>query len=129
MQTEHYSGDIPRTPIRFLLYTLRPVSFMAMVGFVVMILTQSIAAFLPLFFGRFIDDVTTTQDIERFAWWGIAFVIIIANITDVISAAFANAIVYILLLLHIMRLSRLLLVCIYYDIAAVAADYFCYYCR
>lgn len=76
MQTEKYSGDIPRTPIKFLLYTLKPVWLMATVGFVVMILTQCIAAFLPLFFGRFIDDVTSTQDIERFAWWGTAFVVV-----------------------------------------------------
>ena len=75
-QTEPYSGDIPKNPIKFLLFTLKPVRLLAVVGIVIMIATQSIAAFLPLFFSLFLDDVTATQDIDRFVWWSIVFVVI-----------------------------------------------------
>lgn len=67
---------IPNTPLRFLWYTVRPFWPIAAIGFFFSSLTQVIASFLPLFFGRFVDDVTTTQDFEQFAFWSIAFVVI-----------------------------------------------------
>lgn len=74
-QTEE-TGRIANTPLKFLMTTVRPYWLIALAGVVAVMFGQVISASMSLFIGRFVDAVNATQDVQTYAVWGIAFVLL-----------------------------------------------------
>jgi ATP-binding cassette subfamily B protein len=81
MQTENYSGDIPRTPLKFIAYISKPYKWWAIGAFITMVIAISleIAAFyiIALFVDAFTEAVDVSQQLSVFTYWGSIFFVIV----------------------------------------------------
>jgi len=71
-----YTGRVPNTPIQFLGTTVKPFWLIGISGMLATVLSQIISSSISLFIGRFVDAVTVSQDIDVYAKWGIAFIVL-----------------------------------------------------
>jgi ATP-binding cassette subfamily B protein len=77
MQTENYSGDIPRTPLKFIAYISKPQKWWAIIAFVTAVIAQLLEVVALYVIARFVDVFASTEGVtaqlEVFYYWGVIF--------------------------------------------------------
>ena len=81
MQTENYSGDIPRTPLKFIAYISQPYKWWAFGAFITMVIAISLEIFAFYVIARFVDAFTeavgVTEQLDTFVYWGTIFFVVV----------------------------------------------------
>lgn len=75
-QTTSYTGEIPKTPLRFLWYTAKPYWVLLGLGLFFNITAQLLAAYTAFFIGDFTTAATTGLTTQEYTVWAIWFVAI-----------------------------------------------------
>jgi ATP-binding cassette subfamily B protein len=77
MQTENYSGDIPRTPLKFIAYLSKPSKWWAIASFATAVTAQLLEVVALYIVARFVDAFSVAggvaAQLDAFYYWGLIF--------------------------------------------------------
>jgi ABC-type multidrug transport system fused ATPase/permease subunit len=90
------NNEIPKTPLRFLWWSIKPYWFLGLIGILLGAANQVVATYASVFIGRFVDVVTVANNPEIFLKWGLSFVAILGILFLLIRIAAFIAIPFIL---------------------------------
>jgi len=80
-KTENYSGDIPRTPMKFIAYTSQPQKWWAAFAFTTAVLAQLLEIVALYVIARFVDVFSAAEgleaQLEAFYYWGLIFLAVV----------------------------------------------------